>query len=305
MRIVGLSEQSGHKSIVTRVLLLALLQGGILLHGSSLGYALNGTVDGFFGGYDVSGWISADFKDSSITLDGPGIPYSYIFSGPLNGAGYTQVSQLPPTPCILLGCPPDGFLPPGQAGLHVAPSGGSASVFFVDTGEDFTGAVPIVYGWVLNDFQGGPSSAPVSLSPGPVAVVTGSLTEEALQDYYDFQWLSGAFSVTANVADAPSGASYAFSVGVAGTCSSAGSATLNSADGFTGSIAISNLPSGEYCIGIDTSNTTDPPFQISFNTPVTGSSAPSAVPEPSGLVLLPIGLLLIGGRLLVRRSRPV
>ncbi|HYL75673.1 MAG TPA: hypothetical protein VEU96_15775 [Bryobacteraceae bacterium] len=290
--------------MVARVLILALLQGGILLQGGPLGYALNGTATGFFGGVDVSGWFSADFSSSSITVSGPpssAYPYSYTFSGPLNGAGYTQTSQIPPTPCIIFGCVPSGA---GQAGLHVAPVSGSASLNFEDTGEDFIGNAPLVYGWILNGFQGGPSSAPVPLtSPGPVAVVTGSLTAEALQDYYDFQWLSGAFSVTANVSDAPSGASYAFSVGVAGTCSSAGSATLNGADSFTGTIAISNLPPGQYCIGINTNNTSDPPFQISFNTPVTSSSASSAVPEPSGLVLLSIGLLLISWRLLARQSR--
>jgi hypothetical protein len=302
MRIIGLSERLGHTSMVTRVLILALLQGGILLQADTLGYALNGTVNGFFGGYDVSGWLSADFNTSSITLDGPGIPYSYTFSGPLNGPGYTQISQIPAPACIF-GPPCPG---PGSAGLHVAPVSGSASLFFADTGEDFTGTAPLVSGWVLNGFQGGTSSAPVSLtSSGPVAAVTGSLTDEALQDYYDFQWLSGAFSVTASVQDAPSGASYAFSVGVDGTCTSAGSATLNSADGFIGTIAISNLPAGQYCVGIATSNPTDPPFQISFNTPVTGSSAPSNVPEPSGLVLLSSVVLVMGWRLLARRSRSI
>src|SRR5579863_8065406 len=118
MRIVGLSERSGHTSMVTRVLILALLQGGILLQGSTLGYAFNGTAVGFFGGVDVSGWFSADYNTSNITVSGPpgsAYPYVYTFSGPLNGPGYTQVSQLPPTPCVLLGCAPGTFLPPGNA----------------------------------------------------------------------------------------------------------------------------------------------------------------------------------------------
>jgi PEP-CTERM motif len=143
-------------------------------------------------------------------------------------------------------------------------------------------------------------------SPGLVAEITGSLTAEAQQDYYDFQWQSGAFSVTASVPDAPSGASYSFSVGAAGTCGSEeGSATLNGADSFTGTIAVANLAAGQYCIGIDTTSTMDPAFALIFNTPVTSNSAPSSVPEPSGFVLLSIGLLVISWRLLARRSRSI
>jgi hypothetical protein len=310
MRIVGLSERSGHTSMVTRVLLLTLvilafLQGGILLQGSTLGYGINGTADGFFGGVDVSGWYSADLTTSNITVaEQNGI--SYTFTGPLNGAGYTQVSQLPLTPCVLLGCAPGTFLPPGNATLFVAPTNNvSAGLEFAYTGEVFTGAETLTNGWILNDFQGGSSSAPTSLnSPGLVAEITGSLTAEALQDYYDFQWLSGAFSVTATVPDAPSGASYGFSVGAAGTCGSEeGSATLNSSDSFTGTIAIANLAAGQYCVGINTSSSIDPTFALTFNTPVNGSSTQSGVPEPSGFVLLSIGSLMICLRLLARRSQ--
>jgi hypothetical protein len=301
MRIVGLSERSGHTSLVTRVLILTLLSGGILLQGSTLGYALNGTAVGFFGGVDVSGWYSADLTSSSFAItEANGI--SYTFAGPLNGPGYTQASQLPPTPCVLEGCAPGTFLPPGQATLFVAPTNNVlAGLQFGDTGEVFTGAESLTFGWILNDFQGGPSSAPTSLnSPGPVAEITGSLSDEALQDYYDFQWLSGAFSVTASVPDAPSGASYAFSVGVDGSCTSGGTATLDSSDSFTSTIAIANLASGQYCVGIATNSSIDPAFALTFNTPVTSSSAPSSVPEPSGLVLVSIGLLVISRRLLAQ-----
>jgi hypothetical protein len=142
-------------------------------------------------------------------------------------------------------------------------------------------------------------------SPGLVAEITGSLTAEALQDYYDFQWLSGAFSVTATVPDAPSGASYSFSVAVDGTCTSAGTATLDSIDSFTSTIAIANLAAGQYCVGIATNSSIDPAFALTFNTPVTSSSMPSSVPEPSGLVLLPIGLLAMSCRLLAPRSRSI
>jgi hypothetical protein len=300
MRIVGLSEQSGHTSLVTRVLILALLQGGILLQGSTLGYAISGTADGFFGGVNVSGWYSADQSSSTINIiEALGI--SYTFTGPLNGSGYTQVSQLPPTPCVLEGCTPGETLPPGNATLFVAPTNNvSAGVQFGDTGEVFTGAETLTYGWIFNSVQGGPPSTPTSLnSPGLVAEITGSLTAEAQQDYYDFQWQSGAFSVTASVPDAPSGASYSFSLGVAGTCSSAGTATLNSSDSFTSTISIANLAAGQYCIGIDTNSSVDPDFALIFNTPVTAGSAPSSVPEPGNVALIALGLVGIG---LVRRK---
>ena len=305
MRIISLSERLGHTSMYTRLLILTLLQGGILLHGATLGNAISGTADGFFGGVNVSGWYSADQSSSTINIiEALGI--SYTFTGPLNGSGYTQVSQLPPTPCVLEGCTPGETLPPGNATLFVAPTNNvSAGVEFGDTGEVFTGAESLTYGWIFDQTQGGPPSAPTSLnSPGLVAEITGSLTAEALQDYYDFQWLSGAFSVTATVPDAPSGASYGFSVGAAGTCGSEeGSATLNSSDSFTGTIAIANLAAGQYCVGIATNNSIDPAFALTFNIPVTSSSMPSSVPEPSGFVLLSIGSLMICLRLLARRSQ--
>jgi hypothetical protein len=307
MRIVGLSERSGHTSMVTRVLTLALLQGGILLQASTLGYAINGTASGFFGGVDVSGWYSADETTSNISIIEPANSISYTFTGPLNGSGYTQVSQQPPTPCDIAGC--TGNLPPGQATLFVAPTNNvSAGLEFGDSGDVFTGAETLTYGWILNGVQGGPSSAPEPLSsPGLIAEITGSLTAEATQDYYDFQWLSGAFSVTASVPDAPSGASYSFSLGVAGTCSSAGTATLNSSDSFTSTISIANLAAGQYCIGIDTNSSVDPDFALIFNTPVTAGSAPSSVPEPGNVALIALGLVGIGlvRRKLQQRNQPV
>jgi hypothetical protein len=71
---------------------------------------------------------------------------------------------------------------------------------------------------------------------------------------------------------------------------------LNSADSFTGTIAIGNLAAGQYCIGIDATSSQDPNFALTFNTPVTGSQAP----EPSGFLLLPISLGMIG---VLRRAK--
>jgi hypothetical protein len=73
---------------------------------------------------------------------------------------------------------------------------------------------------------------------------------------------------------------------------------VNSGDGFTSTIAIANLAPGEYCIGIDADNSSDPTFELTFNTPVSG------VPEPSGFALLSIGLGLIDALLFTKRTRP-
>ena len=97
----------------------------------------NGLAEGFFGGVTISGSFTVGVvpQDNSVmTVTSLQVPNPYTFTGPLNGSGYVQPSQLQ-TPCILGPCPP-----PGQAGLHVATqSANVASLFFSDTGEDYAG----------------------------------------------------------------------------------------------------------------------------------------------------------------------
>lgn len=290
------------------LILVALLLGGTLLRADAyLGYMVNGTATGFFGGVDVSGWYSADLANSSMTVTGASdsaYQYTYTFSGPLNGPGYTETSQIPPTPCIIFGCTPSG---PGTAGLHVSSVNTVlADLNFEDTGEDFIGTGSLTYGWILPGLEGGSSSAPASLpSPGPVSGITDTFSAETSEIYYDFLWRGGFFSATGTVDGASSGSSYVFSTGVSGTCTSGGTSTLNSADSFTGTISVNNLPAGQYCIGIDANTATDPSFFLTFNTPVNPAAAVAQLPEPSGFVLLSIGLLLTGWRFLAqRRQRP-
>jgi hypothetical protein len=148
--------------------------------------------------------------------------------------------------------------------------------------------------------QGGSSSAPVFLPNGePVADVTGTIGGSGTQDYYTFLWTGGAFNASASITGAGAGASYLFSEGVAGGCSSGGAATLNSGDSFSSTISIANLAPGQYCIGIDANNSNDPAFALTFNTPVDGI----ATPEPSYFVLLSIGLTAMGVLRLKRRNR--
>jgi hypothetical protein len=151
----------------------------------------------------------------------------------------------------------------------------------------FIGNDPGTWTSALNGFQGGPSSMPVYLLSGPpVADVTGTIGGQGSQDYYWFQWPGGAFSATGGITGASAGASYLFSEGGAGSCSSGGTATLNSSDSFSGTISFANLAPGQYCIGIDANNLNDPSFSLTFNTPVEGV----ATPEPSTLLLLSVGL---------------
>jgi hypothetical protein len=126
----------------------------------------------------------------------------------------------------------------------------------------------------LNGFQGGSASSPISLPSGtPVTGVTGTISGTGSEEYYELSWPGGPFSATAAITSTPnSGASYLFSLGVAGSCNSLGSATLNANDSYIGTITSSNLSAGNYCIGIDANDSSDPTFAITFSTPVTGTT---------------------------------
>ena len=140
----------------------------------------------------------------------------------------------------------------------------------------------------LTGYQGGTTSAPVFLAGGsPIGEVSGTISGQGAQDYYSFYWGGGAFAATASVTGASSGASYLFSAGVAGTCSSVGNDTLNNGDGFSGTISAGNLAAGQYCIGLDANNPNDPNFALTFDTPVSGA------PEPGAFLLLSSGVVVI------------
>jgi hypothetical protein len=127
-----------------------------------------------------------------------------------------------------------------------------------------------------------------------VAAITGTIGGYSTLEDYSFLWAGGAFSATASVTGANPGASYLFSEGAAGTCSGGGAATLNGSDSFSGTIAIGNLAAGQYCIGLDANNPSDPAFALTFNTPVEGVVAVTLTPEPSTFALLSLGLGLAG-----------
>jgi hypothetical protein len=97
-------------------------------------------VDGYA---DVSGTYTVNATPNTSTIVVKGDPnsayqYSYTFTGPLNGPGYTQTSQMPPPPCIL--GPPCPTV--GTATLVVDTFNGNntAGLSFTDSAELFTGS---------------------------------------------------------------------------------------------------------------------------------------------------------------------
>jgi hypothetical protein len=123
----------------------------------------------------------------------------------------------------------------------------------------------------LRGDQGGTTSAPVSLLSGsPVAQVSGTISGQGAEEYYEFYWDGGAFNATAYITGASNSASGLFTEGSAGTCTGGASKTLSDAGplSFMGTIAIASLPPGEYCIGVNANNSNDASFALSFNPPL-------------------------------------
>ncbi len=151
----------------------------------------------------------------------------------------------------------------------------------------------------LTNFQGSAGSSPTLLPSGElVGSISGSIGGLGSQNYYSFFWPGGVFSATASLTNVTgSTSSYLFSQGVAGTCDSGGSMTLNTGDSFTGTITNSNLLGGLYCIGLYANNPVDPNFTLTFNTPVSNPA-----PEPAGFVLMAAGLGMIAALRLRKRA---
>lgn len=154
-----------------------------------------------------------------------------------------------------------------------------------DVGSTFTAVAT----QSLPGYQGGTAAAPVYLVGGaPIGELTGTISGAGTEDYYWFYWGGGVFAATASIASAPAGSSYVFSAGVASSCNSVGSETLNSGDSYSDTISVDNLAAGQYCIGLDANNGNDPTFSLTFDTPVSG------VPEPGTFVLVTAGLIALG-----------
>jgi hypothetical protein len=193
------------------------------------------------------------------------------------GSGNLMDYQMAAIPAVILGMP--GL---SQGGIfNPAMSGGGlqiASFVAIDEGvpSEWDATTSSVGQWTetLNAFQGGPAAEPVFLvSASPVAAVSGIISGQGVEEFYEFYWAGGAFTATAQITGTPNaGASYLFSAGTIGSCNSAGALTLDAGNSFTGTITVPNLPAGDYCIGLDANNSNDPTFTLTFNTPVVGRS---------------------------------
>jgi hypothetical protein len=139
----------------------------------------------------------------------------------------------------------------------------------------------------LIDFAGGSASDPVFLpSQEPVGEVTGAIGKFGSEQYYAFSWKGGLFSASSSISGPNLGASYLFSMGSTSGCAGIGSTTLNGANSYTGTIYVPNLAAANYCIGITATDPADPPFTLTFNTPV------NTTPEPSFFGLITATLVL-------------
>jgi hypothetical protein len=184
----------------------------------------------------------------------------------------------------------------GSSLLAVLPTGAGG-----DAGLYSFSSQPITIGPAVTPLalQGGTTSSPVFLVGAQNSEVTGTISGLGAEDYYSFYWGGGAFSATASVTGASNGGSYIFSAGVASVCSSIGSQTLNSGDGFSNIISNADLPPGEYCIGLNANSANDPNFSLTFSSPVGNT------PEPSTFMLLLGGLVVMASasRAATRRTR--
>ena len=107
---------------------------------------------------------------------------------------------------------------------------------------------------VVSGVTGGTASDPAALPGQSVDEITGAIGPAAPQDFFRFHWNGGAFNSVANLVGADPSSTYAFELlGGPG-----GSAILNSADYFQGTIFYSDLASGDYAIGISTTSAQDP-----------------------------------------------
>lgn len=139
-------------------------------------------------------------------------------------------------------------------------------------------------------FQGSSTNSINSTHLNPIVVtgggqffsgIAGDIGGTHTTDAYSFYWAGGSMSLTEMSGPTLYASLYDSQGDLLDTLG-----TL----GLTGSTPI-DLASGDYVLQL-TSNSSDPPYDITFNEPIGGlSSGPSTVPEPCTMLLLGSGLI--------------
>lgn len=148
--------------------------------------------------------------------------------------------------------------------------------------------------------QGGTLSNPLPLAyQGQIGQINGTIGGIGSMEFYKFFWTGGLFKSNVVISDADPRAEYEFQL-LDAAGNPLDNIALNSADSFTADMS-ELLAQGTYSIGVLAVNDYDPPFTITFSTPVQGIAA-LAVPEPGTLSLIGVCLAAIGAAR--RRRRP-
>ena len=162
--------------------------------------------------------------------------------------------------------------------------------------EDFTSYTGIGSFYVVNNpgtwtsfntFQGSSTNSgnsvpaqPIILTNGQFSGITGNLGGTHTTDTYEFYWTGGSMSLTELFGPSLSASLYDTQGDLLETIGELG---LN------GSTPTNNLSSGNYILElIDDPGSS---YEITFNQPIDGLSAPSSVPEPCTFLLLGGGLV--------------
>jgi hypothetical protein len=166
-----------------------------------------------------------------------------------------------------------------------------------NVGVDFGYGVVLPYTPLVASETGGSVDHPAILPAGLVGRITSNISGGTGPDtqFYVFDWLGGLFQTTGAVAGANPLADFHFQLYSIGGSAPLDDILLQDSNSFTGLMSLDLAP-GYYEVGMYTNSPFDPPFTITFNTPV------GFIPEPSTWSLMLLGFAALGGSL--RRRRP-